>query len=316
MSPSRRAPPPMPHPRCAPSGPPACAMSGRPPPPLPPTAADAARTSSTALNRPVRSCDTPTTMLALPSFVDTSATTPVPSCLPIASASPFRSRAGTSPRLRAASLTPFTSSTSDALPPVASLRCSSATWRSSFRLFSSSAATRSGASAGLARNAPATSFSRCCVSSTTASAIRAGHRLDATHAGGNRALRQDLEIADIAGAPHMRAAAQLDGIRRLVAFSADPSRRRAPPRRTFSPNSAIAPISTAASGVISRVVTSVFSRMRAFTSASTQAISSPVNGRGCETSKRSRSGAFRLPFCATCVPSRRRSASCSRCVAE
>src|SRR3984957_13425633 len=73
---------------CAPSGPPACAMSGRPPPPLPPTAADAARTSSTALNRPVRSCDTPTTMLALPSEVDTSATTPLPICLLMASASP------------------------------------------------------------------------------------------------------------------------------------------------------------------------------------------------------------------------------------
>ena len=34
----------------------------------------------------------------------------------------------------------------------------------------------------------------------------------------------------------------------------------------FSPNSAIAPVSTAASGVISRVVTSLFSRTRAFTS--------------------------------------------------
>src|SRR3981189_2201352 len=33
----------------APSGPPACAMSGRPPPPLPPSASEATRTRSTAL---------------------------------------------------------------------------------------------------------------------------------------------------------------------------------------------------------------------------------------------------------------------------
>src|SRR6202790_3277586 len=33
----------------APSGPPACARSGRPPPPLPPSASDATRTRSTAL---------------------------------------------------------------------------------------------------------------------------------------------------------------------------------------------------------------------------------------------------------------------------
>ena len=78
----------------------------------------------------------------------------------------------------------------------------------------------------------------------------------------------------------------------------------------------MAPASTAASGVISRVVTAVFWRMRAFTSPSTQARSSGVIGVGWETSKRSRSGAFSEPFCATCVPSRRRSASCSRCVAE
>ena len=48
----------------------------------------------------------------------------------------------------------------------------------------------------------------------------------------------------------------------------------------FSPNSAIAPSFTAASGVISRVVTSAFSRMRAFTSRSTAASSAGVTGRG------------------------------------
>src|SRR5580658_1910993 len=50
-----------------PSGPPACAISGRPPPPLPPTATAALRTRSTAFTLGKRSADTPTTMLAFPS---------------------------------------------------------------------------------------------------------------------------------------------------------------------------------------------------------------------------------------------------------
>ena len=40
----------------------------------------------------------------------------------------------------------------------------------------------------------------------------AGQRLDAADAGGDRALADDLEQADIAGAPDMGAAAELDGI--------------------------------------------------------------------------------------------------------
>src|SRR5207344_65324 len=62
-----------------PSGPPACAMSGRPPPPLPPSASAPFFTRSTALKRLVRSSVTPTTMPALPSSaVATMATTPEP----------------------------------------------------------------------------------------------------------------------------------------------------------------------------------------------------------------------------------------------
>ena len=38
-----------------------------------------------------------------------------------------------------------------------------------------------------------------------------GHRLDPADAGRDRRLRHDLEEADVAGAPHMRAAAQLGG---------------------------------------------------------------------------------------------------------
>ena len=80
----------------APSGPPACAMSGRPPPPLPPSASDAARTRSTALTREVRSSVTPTTSEALPSATVTNATTPEPIFDFASSASAFRSLAATS----------------------------------------------------------------------------------------------------------------------------------------------------------------------------------------------------------------------------
>src|ERR1043165_7144029 len=53
----------------APSGPPACAMSGLPPPPLPPSASEPLRTSSTALKREVRSAVTQTPRRPLPSTV-------------------------------------------------------------------------------------------------------------------------------------------------------------------------------------------------------------------------------------------------------
>src|SRR3954453_10588562 len=90
----------------APSGPPAWAMSGRPPPPFPPSAAAAAFTRSTALKRDVRSSVTPTTMPALPSpVIPTSATTPEPSCFLPSSARPFRSLISIPSTARANSLT-------------------------------------------------------------------------------------------------------------------------------------------------------------------------------------------------------------------
>ena len=130
------------------SGPPAWARSGRPPPPLPPTAAEAARARVTASNRPVRSGEMPTTMLALPSAVETRATTPLPSLRWMASARFLSSRAGTSPRLRAARRMPLTSSTAAASPPVARRRWSSVIWRSSRRRSSISASRRAGSSRG------------------------------------------------------------------------------------------------------------------------------------------------------------------------
>ena len=67
---------------------------------------------------------------------------------------------------------------------------------------------------------------------------------------------------------------------------------------------------------ISRVSTGASCSTSAFAISSTAVISSALTGFGCEKSKRSRSGATSEPFCATCVPSVCRSASCSRCVAE
>src|SRR3981189_2013058 len=96
----------------APSGPPACAMSGRPPPPLPPSASEATRTRSTALKREVRSLVTPTTTPALPSSVTpTMATPPEPGCFLPASTRLLRSFISMPSTARAISLTLPTSRT-------------------------------------------------------------------------------------------------------------------------------------------------------------------------------------------------------------
>ena len=97
----------------------------------------------------------------------------------------------------------------------------------------------------------------------------AGQRLDAAHAGGDRALADDLEQADVAGAADMRAAAQLDREGRAVAVA---GRRPSTTTRTsspyFSPNSASAPSATARPGSTGACRTSALSRMRSLTSAS------------------------------------------------
>src|SRR5262249_16642540 len=111
-----------------PSGPPACAMSGRPPPPFPPSASAPFLTRSTAFNRLVRSSVTPTTMPALPSSaVATMATTPEPTWRLPSSARLRRSLSSMPETARASSLTPFTWRISLASPlarpppPIASL---------------------------------------------------------------------------------------------------------------------------------------------------------------------------------------------------
>src|ERR1700684_170834 len=119
------------------SGPPACAMSGRPPPPLPPSASAPLRTRSTALKRLTRSSVTPTTMPALPSPVTpTMATTPEPTCFLPSSARLFRSLISIPVTARASSFTSPTWRTPSSParappPPMAILRRASDTSRSS-----------------------------------------------------------------------------------------------------------------------------------------------------------------------------------------
>jgi hypothetical protein len=69
--------------------------------------------------------------------------------------------------------------------------------------------------------------------------VVAGDGLDAAHAGGDAAFGHDLEQADVAGALHVRAAAQLVGCCRCL------STRTSSPY--FSPNSIIAPLFCASS---------------------------------------------------------------------
>src|SRR6266566_4079860 len=104
-----------------PSGPPACAMSARPPPPLPPSASAPLRTKSIAEKRDVRSAVTPTTTPALPSSVTpTMATTPEPRRFLPSSARLRRSLRSMPSTARAKSFTSPTTRTPSApcvLPP-------------------------------------------------------------------------------------------------------------------------------------------------------------------------------------------------------
>ncbi len=128
---------------------------------------------------------------------------------------------------------------------------------------------------------------------------RAGQRLDAAHAGGDAAVGDDGDQADVAGAPHMRAAAQLDRPAERVAdalthrddahlvavFLAEQRARAGGPRvvERHQPRR-------------HRRVLQHDSRWRCPRPARSPRA---VIGLGCEKSKRSRSGATSEPFCAT-----------------
>src|SRR5450830_1057368 len=148
-----------------PSGPPAWAMSGRPPPPLPPRASAPLRTSSTALKRLVSSSVTATTMPALPSALrPTMATTPEPTCFLPSSARLRKSLSSMPETARAKSFTSPTLRISEASPaalpppPMASFFRASESSRSSFRRSSSSAAMRAGISSSGALSSAAASL--------------------------------------------------------------------------------------------------------------------------------------------------------------
>ena len=129
----------------------------------------------------------------------------------------------------------------------------------------------------------------------------AGERLEAAHAGGDAAVADHGNQADVAGAPHMRAAAELDR----------PAERVATLLRIFAHGDdahlvavflAEQRAGAGGAGIVERhqprgdgrvlqhdVVGDVLDR----------SISDAVIGLGCEKSKRSRSGATSEPFCAT-----------------
>ena len=147
----------------------------------------------------------------------------------------------------------------------------------------------------------------------------ARQRLDAAHAGGDRALADDLEQADIAGAPDMGAAAQLDGISvsGALAVGVDAHRDDAHLLAIFLAEQRQRALwrwpHRASSDAVS---TAEFCRIMALTRSSTARISSCVIGFWCEKSNLSRPGSTSEPFCATWDPSTWRSASCNRWVAE
>jgi hypothetical protein len=131
----------------------------------------------------------------------------------------------------------------------------------------------------------------------------AGQRLDPPHPGGRGAVPQQHQRADVAGARHMGAAAQFQAVGPPVGALARAVQRahrhHAHLVAVFLAEQRLRAMARASSGVMIRVSTGVFCRMKAFTSASTCASSPAVSALEWLKSKRSRSGAFSDPFCAT-----------------
>ena len=115
----------------------------------------------------------------------------------------------------------------------------------------------------------------------------AGHRLDAADAGGDGALARRADEADVAGAAHMGAAAELDREGRVApsrAVRPCPSRRRGPRRRISRRRGRARRTRSASSTPIRRVDDRRRSAARcALTMASTAASSSSPIGFGCRS---------------------------------
>src|SRR5215217_3832346 len=305
----------------APSGPPAWAMSRRPPPPLPPSFSAPARTRLTASIVGVRSSVTPTTMPALPSpATPTIATTPEPRRFLPSSARLLRSRISTPETARAMSFTPPMSriGSAPAVPPIASLRLASASSRSSRRLSSIRADRRSGASSTGVLRRPAISCSLRLSAArwrrATSPVIASSRRTPAATAPSETTAMTPMSPVRPAWVPPQSSTEKV----RLApsppgALPIETTRTSSP---YFSPKSARAPDSIASSTPISFVTTGSFWRSTALAMSATRRTSSSPTGFGWLKSKRRRSGATSEPFWATWSPRTWRKASCRRWVAE
>ena len=197
----------------------------------------------------------------------------------------------------ASTLMPLTSTacaTSSSPCDDASLPLSAPTSFSSARTWSSTCAMRG---LQLGRRRLQRARPRCCTVDfellQVGQRVRAGHRLDAAHAGGHAAFADDLEQADVAGALHVRAAAQL-------AAGADVEHAHVSPY--FSPNSIIAPVFLAASMSITRAcVGCVGEDLGVDALLRSRGSASSVTGALCAKSKRVLSASTSEPFCCTCV---------------
>ncbi len=252
------------------SAPPAWAMSGRPPPPLPPSASAATRTRSTAEKRAgqvVGDAGRHRRLVAGVGDEQHDAGLQPRLVLVDQAAQVLARDAGQRlgeeghavDRLRArfASAGPPAmrqpaAQVGDLLAPAP---CARRAARGCAR-----PAPRAGRAAGRRpRRAPASAAATC------ASAAGAGQRLDPAHAAGRGALGDELERADVAGARDVGAAAELERIglaarRRGRCPGAAPIETTRTSSPYFSPNSARAPSFSAASGVMIRVSTGVFCR--------------------------------------------------------
>ena len=272
-------------------------MSGRPPPPWPPTASTALRTRSTALKRSVRSSVTPTATVARPPSTEMIAATPVP-IERFFSSTRLRSSLGS--KSLSSSGVKKTSPTFSG--PVASLAVpisgepvvrscaeraivffASASSRSSRRRSSTSAATRAGTSSGEALSEAAASLS---LSSRAVSQARAASPVSASIRRTPEATALSEVILSSWMSPSALTWVPPQSSTEYARSSSSPIERTRTSSPYFSPNRAIAPDEIASSMLIRRVPTGRFSRMWRLTSASTVSISSRVIGLLCEKSKR------------------------------
>src|SRR3984893_10230892 len=285
------------------SGPPACAISGRPPPPLPPSASAPLRTKSTALKRLTRSSVTPTTMPALPSSVTpTMATTPEPTFFLPSSARlrrSFRSMPSTERAISFTSPTVRTPSAPSLMPPpMASFFLASESSRSRRLRSSSSATTRFCMSSIGTRNSEPVALAK------RARLFKLARAVFAVSASIRRTppatpLSPTTEIRPISPVRLTWVPPHSSTDQPMVLPPPSPMATTRTSSPYFSPNRARAPEARASSSAITRVTTGAFCSTNSLAMSSTRSISSALIGFGWEKSKRSRSGATSEPFCAT-----------------